>query len=90
MILKKPWDGKLRIVIFDIPEKKKYWREAMRRELSLMQFKQLQRSVYVGKHPLPESFCKEIEEAGLGQYIFIFTVDKVDRKKEILDLLEEE
>lgn len=89
LILKKPWDGKLRIVIFDIPEKKKYWREAIRKELLLMQFQLLQKSVYVGKYPLPESFYKEIEEAGLGGYVFIFTVDKVGRKAAILELLKE-
>ncbi len=86
-ILKKKWDGKLRIVIFDVPEKKKHWRRLIRRELLLMQYQQLQKSVYVGKYPLPESFCKEMEEAGLGSYVFIFTVDKVDRKAEILEML---
>ncbi len=90
LILKKPWDGKLRLVIFDIPEKKKYWRESIRQELVLMQFQQLQKSVYIGKYPVPESLCKEIEDAGMGQFIFIFTIDKADRKKEILKLLETE
>lgn len=89
-ILKKPWDGKLRIVIFDIPEAQKHWREVVRKELILLQFQQLQKSVYVGKYPVPESLYEEIEEAGLGRYIFIFTVDKVDRKEEIVRLLESE
>ena len=30
----------------------------------------------------------EIEKAGMGKYIFIFTIDQVDRKEEILKLLE--
>lgn len=87
LILKKKWDGKLRIVIFDIPEKKKHWRRLIREELLLMNYQQLQKSVYVGKYPLPESFCREMEEAGLGSYVFIFTIDKVDRKAEILKML---
>ncbi len=90
LILKKPWDGKLRIVIFDIPEKRKHWRRIIRQELLLMQFQQLQKSVYVGKYPIPASFIKEIDDAGLRKYIFIFTVDKVDRPEEILNLLKEE
>ena len=90
LILKQHWDGKLRIVIFDIPEKKKYWREIIRQELLLLQFQQLQKSVYIGKHPIPESFLKEIEDNALGGYIFFFTIDKIDQKKKILELLEKE
>lgn len=89
LILKEPWDGKLRIVIFDIPEKKKHWRVIIRKELLLFQFQQLQKSVYVGKFPIAESFCDEIEKVGLGKHVFIFTIDQVDRKEEILKLLEE-
>lgn len=89
LILNEQWDGKLRIVIFDIPEGKKRWREVVRNELLLMQFQLLQKSVYVGKHPLAESFCKEMERVGIAEHIFIFTIDKLDRKEEILKLLEE-
>lgn len=89
LILKKPWDGKLRLLIFDIPEEKKHWREWIRQELLLMQFQQLQKSVYVGKNPLPESFYQEIKEAGLVSYIFILTAGEIDRKEEVLKLLEE-
>ena len=59
LVLNKPWDGKLRIVIFDIPEHKKGWRDWIRQELILLQFQQLQKSVHIGKYPLPESFYKE-------------------------------
>ncbi len=89
LILKEKWDGKLRLVIFDIPERKKNWRYSLRQELVLMQYKQLQKSVYVGKYPLPESFVKEIEEAGLGKNFFIFTVDQTDRQEEILKIFQE-
>jgi len=87
-ILKKSWDGKLRLVVFDIPEEYRYWRSIIRQELSLFQFHQLQKSVYIGKHPLSESFYREIEEGGMDKYIFILTIDKIDRKDEILKSLE--
>lgn len=57
--IKKPrrWDRRWRMVIFDIPEKKKKAREAFRQRLKQLDFYPLQRSVYV--HPYP---CeKEIE-----------------------------
>ena len=88
LILKAPWDKKLRIVAFDIPEQKRSWRNYLRNELNLMQFKQLQQSVYVGKYPLPQSLVQEIEDDGLGKNIHIFTIDKADRQDEILKLIE--
>jgi len=88
LILKEPWDNKIRSVIFDIPEDKKYWRKIIRQELNLLQYQQLQKSVYVGKHPLPESFIQELEKNDIIKHVFIFTIDEIDRKKEIMDLLE--
>ncbi len=35
-IMRKDWDKKIRIIIFDIPETKRYWRRWLRQELSLM------------------------------------------------------
>jgi|GEM_PF-669132 len=90
LLLKNPWDKKLRIVIFDIPENKRWWRAIIRDELLAFQYQQLQKSVYIGKYPLPESFRKEIEEGGIGKHIFIFTIDQVDREDDILKLLEDE
>ncbi|MEW5907998.1 MAG: hypothetical protein AB1643_02365 [Patescibacteria group bacterium] len=47
--IKKPdvWDRLWRIVIFDIPEKKKLGREALRNKLKELGFKELQKSVFV-------------------------------------------
>ncbi len=88
-ILDKSWDGKLRILIFDIPEKKKYCREWLREELFLLNFKELQKSVYVGKYPLPKSFYQEIIQFRLNDFVFVFTIDKVDKKEKLMELLKE-
>lgn len=88
-VLEKKWDGKLRIVVFDIPEKKKFYREWLREELLLLKFKLLQKSVYIGKHPLPKSFYQDIIRFGLGNQVFIFIVDKIDKKQSVIRLLEE-
>lgn len=57
--IKKPkkWDGKWRIVIFDISSLKKLYREAFRGKLKQLGFCQLQKSVWV--HPF--NCCDEIE-----------------------------
>ncbi len=89
LILQELWDKKFRIVIFDVPEKKRYWRDFLKKELELMQFQQLQKSVYIGKFPLPVSLIKEIEADGMGKFIYIFTVENIDRQDEILKMLSE-
>jgi len=57
--LKTPaqWDGKWRIVMFDVPEKFKRTRDALRTHLKNMGFYEFQKSVFV--HPYP--CAKEIE-----------------------------
>lgn len=53
MIIPKPdrWDGKWRLVIFDVPESEKRVRDALRRQLKQLDFCELQKSVFV--HPFP-------------------------------------
>lgn len=46
-ITRHSWDGKWRIVIFDIPEKMKRVREALRYHLKRLGFRELQHSVFV-------------------------------------------
>ncbi len=43
----KKWDGKWRLVIFDISQHKKFYREAFRGKLKELGFYQLQKSVWV-------------------------------------------
>jgi len=56
----KKWDGKWRIVGFDIPEKKKSAREALRKKIRELGFMTLQKSLFV----LPYDCKKEIEFIG--------------------------
>ena len=47
--IQKPrqWDGKWRVVLFDIPEKKKAARDALRAKLKELDFQELQHSVHI-------------------------------------------
>ena len=47
VIIPSKWDRVWRIVIFDIPEKKKQAREALRKKLKELGFSELQKSVFV-------------------------------------------
>jgi len=57
--IKKPkkWDGKWRIIIFDIVELKKLYREVFRGKLKELGFCQLQKSTWI----YPYDCCKEIK-----------------------------
>ena len=61
----KRWDGHWRLVIFDVPEDKKYAREALRRRLKFFEFFPFQKSVFVFPYP-----CEK-EIRALGEYFKI-------------------
>ncbi len=56
----RKWDGKWRIVGFDIPEKQKKAREALRYKLKELGFLQIQKSLFLYPYPCRE----EIEFIG--------------------------
>lgn len=80
----KKWDGIFKILIFDIPERKKEYRNWLRNALYALDFKQLQKSVFIGKNPLPGSFIKEISYLGLDEFINIFSIREIDNKNKII------
>lgn len=68
--VKKPerWDGKWRVVVFDIPERHKQMRELFRRHLKLMGFYPLQKSVWVYAFPCFEEieFLRQVYRVGVN------------------------
>lgn len=74
------WDGKWRLITFDIPEKCCYQRNWLRYVLTLHEFKPLHKSVFLGKFALPEEVYKEIQRRGLVGYVRILTVGEVDEQ----------
>ena len=88
-ILEKPWDKKIRVVVFDIPEKERNFRKWLRTELGLLLFKPLQKSVYIGKYPIPDDLYQDVIKNNLFNDVHIFTINEADKQKELLKLLEE-
>lgn len=68
----KKWDGKWRVVIFDIPNKFNQAREALRKKLKDLEFYQLQKSVWVNPYP-----CED-------EILFIANLFEIERFLEIL------
>lgn len=67
-------DGITRLVIFDIPERERRKRDMVRAELISCDFDQLQKSVWMGEHPLPKHFITLLDDFGLAGKVHIFSV----------------
>lgn len=73
----KRWDGKWRLVIFDIPERIRGRRDFLRKELNGLGFHQLQKSVWVTPYPLLNEFSLLISELALGKHFRVITADHI-------------
>lgn len=83
------WDGYLRIVFYDIPMKKSDYRRWLHNNLSILGYKQIQKSVFIGKRPLPASLIRDISSAGLDDCVYISTIKDINNRKEILKQMED-
>lgn len=73
----KVWDKKWRIVAFDIPEKKKRGRDALRQKLQELNFYQLQKSVFVCPYPCEKEILFLSEFFDISNFVNIITADKI-------------
>ena len=62
------------IIIFDVPEARRKLRDYLRAELIALEYKQLQKSVWIGGGPLPEEFLKYVKKVGLMDSVHIFSI----------------
>lgn len=83
MSLKRPWDGKWRLAIFDIPEEGRRERDAIRGILKIVGFYQLQKSVYLFPYEIPAGIIAYLKEANLLPYIRFIRADRLDNIEEI-------
>jgi len=85
--LEEEWDGKYRLVIFDIPEVKRQQRNWLRQELYFLGYKKLQNSVFISKFSLTEELIHEIKEREIESCVNYLLVEHVyDLEKKSLDI----
>ncbi len=65
------WDGKWRLVIFDIPENKRRIRDLFRRRLKDWEFKPWQRSVWLTKRNITDRLRKLIEDLDVSSWVAV-------------------
>jgi CRISPR-associated endonuclease Cas2 len=66
----------LKVIIFDIPEQYRKERNWLRKTLINLEFKMLQKSVWIGENKLPKDFFIRLKNLKLLNYIHIFEVNK--------------
>jgi CRISPR-associated endonuclease Cas2 len=77
------WDGKWRVLVFDIPEDFHSYRDRFRKLLKQNNFIKLQASVFVSPYPLSRDAIRYLEESGLRNYIRIMKVEEMDNDKDL-------
>lgn len=80
---KKPrtWDGKWRVLIFDIPEPRKRTRAQIRTTLNQLGFKRLQDSVWVYPYDCEDLITLMKVDFKLGKDLLYMIVDKLEHDK---------
>lgn len=72
----KNWDGKWRVVIFDIPEEKRIIRNLFRRNLKKWGFKHLQKSVWISKRNVFDKLESYIKDLGIEKWVAIMEANR--------------
>ena len=74
----KKWDGRWRVVIFDIPEnKRRHMRDAMRKKLQRLGFYQMQKSVWVMPYECEKEIQLICEVFNVSPFVNIITSEKI-------------
>jgi DNA-binding transcriptional regulator PaaX len=82
MTIKKPaeWDKKWRMVVFDIPERIKWTREAMRRHLKNLGFYEFQKSVFVHPYDCKDEIEYLIEFYDIRRFVRFVVAESLDNE----------
>jgi DNA-binding transcriptional regulator PaaX len=72
------WDGRWRMVLFDIPESRRPVRDYIRNTLKRMGFREFQRSMWIYPHKLPSFISKMLSDPTIRKYTRIITTHDID------------
>jgi len=79
-IKKRNWDGKWRLVVFDIPERNRKGRDALRNKLKELGFYELQKSVFIFPYECQNEIEFITEFFNLRQYIRYGVLEFIDNE----------
>jgi len=73
----KEWDGRWRLVIFDIPEKRRIARDLLRQKLKAFGFIKWQKSVWASKKNCTKPLRDYIKKVGITDWVMVLESDNV-------------
>lgn len=79
----KKWDGLWRLVMFDIPEKQRAFRDVLRSHLKMIGFAELQKSALVFPFPCEKEIACLIELYNATAFVRVATIQSIDNEKEL-------
>ena len=80
---KQRWDGKWRLVFFDIPEKQFSLRNRLRENLQLLGFKYFQKSVWICPYDVRKEFGIIIDYLNIHSYIHLALIEKLEGDEDL-------
>ncbi len=83
---KKSWDGKWRLVFFDVPEKTRQGRDILRDKLKRAGFRELQKSVFVFPYDCKNEIDYIIENFDLRKYVRFAVLNSIDNELHLKSL----
>jgi len=81
----KQWDGKWRVLIFDIPEKRRMLRDKVRATLIAIGFKRLQYSVFIYPHDCEDAVALLKADFKIGKDLLYMIVDELENDRHLCD-----
>ena len=78
------WDGRFRLIIFDIPEEKHYLRDIIRCKIEKLGFIQIQKSVYVYPFECKEEINALCYFTGAKEFLKYMIADIIEGEEDII------
>jgi len=77
------WDGRWRLVFFDIPENRRPVRDYVRNILKRLGFREFQRSTWIYPHKLPGFLAKMLADPHLRKHTRVITTSDIDYDEDL-------
>lgn len=83
---KKDWDGKWRILTFDVPEKVRWGRDALRDKIKKLGFYELQKSVFIFPYDCENEINFIIEFFNIRKHVRFGVLESIDNEKHLKEI----
>ena len=81
----KEWDGRWRLIAFDIPEEIRKKRQSFRSALKQLGFIQMQKSLWICPYDVSEEIEKVLDMLDIEEYVDYFIADAITNKEKYLN-----